>query len=146
MTCSRRFSFQRFFAAFLTLALWIAYTTFAAAQAESILHTFPTGNTDGFDTDSGLVVDASGAFYGVTHTGGSACNLNSLGCGVVFKLTATTGGGWNESVLHSFTGHPSDGSFPQGNLLPDNHAHVLYGITQSGGTNDSGVAFSLTPG
>jgi len=145
MTRSSVVPFQRFLHALFTLVFSLACVSFAAAQTETILHTFPTGSSDGFDTDSGLIADASGALYGVTHIGG-ACNLSSEGCGVAYKLTPLSGDGWSESVLHSFAGHPNDGTSPQGNLLFDSAARVFYGVTVSGGTNDSGIVFSLKPG
>jgi uncharacterized repeat protein (TIGR03803 family) len=138
--------FQPFSLPLFTFALLLASATFTAAQTETILHTFPTGSSDGYDTSSGLIADGAGALYGVTHTGGPACSQNALGCGVAFKLTPLTGGGWSESVLHSFTGLANDGAFPQGNLLFDSAAHIFYGITGSGGTRNSGTAFFLKPG
>src|SRR5258706_480498 len=69
MTRSSVVPFQRFLHALFTLVFSLACVSFAAAQTETILHTFPTGSSDGFDTDSGLIADASLALYGVTHIG-----------------------------------------------------------------------------
>jgi uncharacterized repeat protein (TIGR03803 family) len=46
-------------------------------------------------------------------------------------------------VLHTFNG-PSDGQFPQGNLIFDN-AGNLYGTTARGGLYDFGTVFELSP-
>lgn len=76
----------------------------------------------------------NGAAFGATESGGSANE------GVVFKIQSGA-----ESVLHSFTGSPSDGAYPSsgGSLLSlgDN----LYGVTQSGGTSGNGTLFQISP-
>jgi uncharacterized repeat protein (TIGR03803 family) len=140
------FTVPRFSHTFIALALLIFCSAFVEAQVETLLHTFPTGSADGFDTSGGLTVDGSGALYGLTHTGGGTCENNSLGCGTAYKLTHVSGGGWAETSLFSFTGGASRGAFPQGNLVFDGAAHVFYGITNSGGAHDNGTAFALTPG
>ena len=47
--------------------------------------------------------------------------------GTVFELSPTGGGGWTETVLHSF-GNGTDGSYPYGSLIFD-AAGNLYGTT-----------------
>jgi uncharacterized repeat protein (TIGR03803 family) len=66
------------------------------------------------------------AFYGTTSRGGSA-QFNGYGGGVVFKIVKTSTG-YNETVLHAFTGG-SDGIFPgNGNPVLDLAGNV-YGTT-----------------
>jgi len=86
-----------------------------------------------------VILDKSGNIYGTTFYGGNAgCNGCQTGDGVVFKLT-TAG---VETVLHTFTGGTSDGLNPFNRLRQDSKGN-LYGITISGGKNNSGVLFKV---
>lgn len=100
---------------------------------ESILHSF-TGGDDGVGPYQGsvLLIDASGNIYGTTTSGGSS-NL-----GTVFKIGASG----NETVLHSFSGAPSDGAYPHCSLLMDS-AGNLYGTTSNGGSSNRGTVFKI---
>jgi uncharacterized repeat protein (TIGR03803 family) len=62
----------------------------------------------------------------------------------VFAL-ASSSHGWHFSLWHTFTGAPSDGAGPVGNLTlgPDGK---LYGVTAGGGTNNAGTAYKIDPG
>jgi uncharacterized repeat protein (TIGR03803 family) len=52
---------------------------------------------------------------------------------------------YTESVLHNFTSADSgNGAYPLGGLIMDS-AGNLYGTTSSGGSNDAGVVFKLSP-
>jgi uncharacterized repeat protein (TIGR03803 family) len=119
---------------------------------ESVVYAFQ-GGADGAVPYSGLTPDGAGNFYGVTFEGGvnknasEACNYGNTGCGVVFEITASG----HERVIHRFNGTPNDGANPSGNLYV-NAAGLLFGTTQSGGTdpacfenNGCGALFSLTP-
>jgi uncharacterized repeat protein (TIGR03803 family) len=88
----------------------------------------------------GLIMDASGNFYGTALYGlhgiiGSISPDN----GDVFKFSSSGA----LSSLHSFTGPPSDGSDPEGNLIADSHGN-LYGTTANGGSSNEGTIFELT--
>ena len=97
------------------------------AGVHTVLYNF-TGGTDGGEPYKGVTLDAQGNLYGTTVAGGSgSCDG---GCGVVFKLT-NSGGGWTESVVHSFTGG-SDGSGPGSPVTLDKSGN-LYGTTPTGG-------------
>ncbi len=114
--------------------------------AETILHSFSGGRSDGAYPRAGLVY-AGGALYGTTSGGG---NLGCGGCGknpgqgTVFRITRSG----TETILHEFNGYPSDGAFPYGALV---YVHGLfYGTTQLGGSRCAvdygcGTIFSLTP-
>ncbi|MGA2591455.1 MAG: hypothetical protein ABSH32_16160, partial [Bryobacteraceae bacterium] len=81
----------------------------AAAVTLSTIYSF--AGTDGLGPDGSLVMDKTGALYGVTYLGGAS------GFGSVFQLIppAVAGGAWTESVLYSFAGG-TDGSHPYGAL------------------------------
>lgn len=124
---------------------------------ERVLHTF-TGGKDGAVPTGGVILDSAGNLYGTTLFGGDkepenchAVSIYAAGCGVVFKLTPTAHGPWDETVLYTFTG-AADGSEPFGNPTFDSSGN-LYGTTSIGGNNDGcgpppygcGVVFKLTP-
>jgi len=101
-------------------------------SGQTVLHSF-AGGSDGGRPYAGLVRDAKGNLYGTASTGGS------YGYGVVFELD-TTG---TETVLHNFTG-ASDGAFPAKGLIRDSSG-TLYGTAPSGGADDAGTVFKITP-
>ncbi len=131
-------------------ALWAVLAAAAgggasAAPVETVLYSF-TGSPEGPDgalPDSGLIADSSGNLYGTTVEGGAS------GQGTVFKLSP----GGIETVLHSFTGFPSDGAYPEAGLIADSSGN-LYGTTVDGGASGCfgvggvgcGVVFKLSPG
>jgi uncharacterized repeat protein (TIGR03803 family) len=83
-----------------------------------------------------LLMDASGSLYGTTHCDGA----NSAGS--VYKLTPASGT-WTYTSLYEFTGG-SDGLYSFSNLVFDQHGN-LYGTTNLGGANGSGVVFTIKP-
>ena len=105
--------------------------------AETVLHSFGDGSTDGRTPYAGLVRDKAGNFYGTTYEGGGIGCID--GCGTVFKLD-TTG---TETVLHSFAGGTTDGCFPYAGLLLDS-AGNLYGTTQACGASSNGILFKVS--
>jgi uncharacterized repeat protein (TIGR03803 family) len=107
---------------------------------ETILYEFTDANGDGSSPEAGLVEDPAGNLYGTTLHGGTSTE----GYGTVYQLAPATGGGWTESVLHSFTGTGGDGAWPYGNLILD-AAGNLYGTTSEGGNSSSGTVFEITP-
>src|SRR5882724_1013725 len=127
--------------ALLTLSAWES-----AWAGEKVLVNF--NGTKGKSPTASLIADAAGNLYGVTATGGEGCSPNP-GCGVVFKLTSTSGR-WAEKVLHTFTGG-NDGAYPT-SLIIDSEGN-LYGTTVFGGGRGGpncsavgcGIVFRLTP-
>ncbi len=111
---------------------------------ETVLHTF-TGGADGFAPLAGLIMDASGALYGTTWSGGPGCV--GANCGTVFKLTPPASGEtrWTETVLHSFTGG-ADGADPGAGVIMD-ASGALYGTTVNGGGRAPrcGTVFKVVP-
>jgi uncharacterized repeat protein (TIGR03803 family) len=126
----------------LTFVL-ISRSTLSWAGTETVLHTF-TGGQDGAAPSPFLVSDAAGNLYGTTYGGGLYRGGNCFdGCGVVFKLSPNSSGGWTESVLYNFKGG-SDGQSPEGVVF--DAAGNLYGTTGGGGnqTCDGGAFFCGT--
>jgi uncharacterized repeat protein (TIGR03803 family) len=110
-----------------------------------VLYSFCSQNncTDGVSPFGGLTFDAAGNLYGATYWGGAYYNSCGFGCGTVFELRPTTGGGWTEQVLHNF-GNAGDGANPEGGLIFD-AAGNLYSTTPNGGSYGFGTVFDLAP-
>jgi uncharacterized repeat protein (TIGR03803 family) len=112
----------------------VVMTPSAEAHADAtftVLYSFK-GLADGSFLYAGLVRDAAGNLYGTTIAGGTS------GKGTVFKLDPTG----TKTVLHSFTGPPLDGQYPEADLIRD-AAGNLYGTTPYGGTSDAGRVFKV---
>jgi uncharacterized repeat protein (TIGR03803 family) len=105
---------------------------------ETILHNFNPHIKDGSYPLAGVIFDASGNLYGTTSVGGLYQQ------GTVFELTAKAGGGWTETILHSFSNGGRDGAGPAASLIFD-AAGNLYGTTQEGGDSSCGAVFELKP-
>ncbi|WP_140635964.1 choice-of-anchor tandem repeat GloVer-containing protein [Methylibium rhizosphaerae] len=114
----------------LLAALSAAFQVAHAATYE-ILHHFggpcmtleecarrPRDGRNPYDTP---VIDASGAIYGTTRTGGAHDR------GTLWKWQSNV-----YTVLHDFTGSANDGDRPIGALVADTHGN-LYGTTENGG-------------
>jgi uncharacterized repeat protein (TIGR03803 family) len=99
---------------------------------ETVVHNFGSG-TDGVTPIAGLTFDPAGNLYGTTEVGGPS------NVGTVFQLLPTTGGGWSETVIHSFNVDPGGWGPAAGTLVFD-AAGSLYGTAFFGNT-----AFQLTP-
>jgi uncharacterized repeat protein (TIGR03803 family) len=122
---------------------------------ESVLWTFG-GAPDGEYPGSGVVMDSSGALYGVTTTGGGAGSYYaSSGNGAVYKLSPPAAGGtqWSESIVWDFPNSQTDGTTPYGDLLMTSRG-LIYGTTYAGGILDPengyystgcGVVYELKP-
>lgn len=102
----------------------------------AVLHRF--GGPDGASPEAGLLQGSDGNFYGTTREGGTCTNC-PIGCGTVFQMTPDG----NLSNIHSFTGSPEDGAYPQAGLVQASNGD-LYGTTYKGGMNNKGTVFRLT--
>ncbi|MGC9951707.1 MAG: choice-of-anchor tandem repeat GloVer-containing protein [Bryobacteraceae bacterium] len=88
----------------------------------------------------GVVFGGDGALYGTTIAGGTSNE------GTVFELSppVSTGGGWTETVLHSFTGRNGDGAQPYAGVVVAGDGAV-FGTTSYGGASNYGTVYELTP-
>lgn len=112
-----------------------------APWKETVLYAFQ-GGADGANPVGPLVLDASGALYGATTSGG-VDGCFGFGCGTVFALTPPKPPivQWSHAVLHAFpNGDAGDG--PIDGLTADKRGR-LFGATFAGGANDAGVVFEL---
>jgi len=131
-----------------SITLTFVLASGAQAQTFKVLHDFGAAAGDGNLPSGPLLKDSAGSLYGMTSTGG-AHNWGS-----VYRLSPTSTGSFNETILYSFKGGSADGAFPEGTLVRDS-AGKLYGVTSVGGItatvcNSSagpgcGVIFRLTP-
>ena len=106
--------------------------------AEKMLRRF--SNTLAGNPVAGLVIDAAGNLYGTTMLGANETSCGG-GCGSLFKLSPVSGGGWTYKMVHVF-GQGTDGYHPTGDLILDS-AGNLYGTTQAGGAQGSGMVFEI---
>jgi uncharacterized repeat protein (TIGR03803 family) len=111
--------------------------------SEKISYEFTNANGDGSTPLAGLIFDRSGNLYGTTSAGGTFSQELCRGCGTAFELSPASGGGWTESVLHSF-GSGYDGTYPASTLVLD-RAGNLYGTTAAGGQAGVGTVFKIKP-
>lgn len=103
------------------------------AWRETVVHSFGTGK-DGAQPIGGVVLDATGNFYGTTSLGGASGN------GTAFEAKRS-GNKWVESVIYSFKGG-TDAANPPAGVTLDSHGN-LYGTSSFGGANGSGAVYRL---
>jgi uncharacterized repeat protein (TIGR03803 family) len=98
---------------------------------QTILYSFH--GTDGRYPEGPLIMDASGNLYGTTQTGGT-----DIG-GTTWELSQTSPGTWALQTLYNFPVLPR----ANGGLAMD-AAGNIYGTTERGGANNSGILYKLT--
>lgn len=97
-----------------------------------LLHSFAGGATDGAKPRGTLKLVGT-KLYGMTSTGGA------LDSGTIFRISPS---GMGFTLLHTFIGGASDGSYPWwGSLVAS--GSTLYGMTGGGGASDRGVIFKI---
>ncbi len=93
---------------------------------------------DGAAPVGGVIEASDGNFYGITNEGGAA------DFGSVYQLSPAG----KLKTLYSFCAQGNsacpDGAYPVGGLIPGADGN-FYGATASGGANDSGSVFKITP-
>lgn len=97
-----------------------------------------------------MVADAASNLYGSTEKGGNiqGGQCGDQGCGTVFELSPSQGGGWSKSTIYTFN-FGLDGGYPSGGVTRDTSGN-LYGETLFGGSfacpgEGCGVIYELTP-
>lgn len=108
----------------------------------TILHQFAC--KEGAHASYGLISDASGNIYGVTHDGG----INDEGS--AYELSPNSDGSWTYTVLHEFS--TPEGNGPQtalifdtqGNLFGGNEIGVFELSPSSGGTWSESTAYTFS--
>src|SRR5579859_4710015 len=105
-----------------------------AAGLEAVLYSFAGGTADGSGPQAAMIQGSDGNFYGTTYAGGTNNG------GTVFKITPTG----VETVLHLFTGGPTDGAHPQAALIQGSDGN-FYGTALVGGPTDNGTVYKTTP-
>jgi uncharacterized repeat protein (TIGR03803 family) len=100
----------------------------------TLLHSFqPDSAADGLNPEASLILDGSGNLYGTTHQGGAS------GSGTVFTITT---GGSGFTILHSFMGWETDGTFPEFALVLDGEGN-LYGTCSTDSPWQYGAVFTV---
>jgi uncharacterized repeat protein (TIGR03803 family) len=127
-------------AALAIISITLMLVSGAWAATEQVLYNF-TGATGQYP-QAGLIFDRAGNLYGTAAVGGNEKACPGAGCGVVFELMPASGGGWTETVIHTFD--RKDGAYPIAPLVFD-QAGNLYGTTEAGGKHGYGVVFELMP-
>jgi uncharacterized repeat protein (TIGR03803 family) len=103
---------------------------------------------DGSFPDGALVQATDGNFYGTTAEGGTISTCGGVGCGTVFRITASG----TLTTLHGFVGYPTEGTDPSAGLVQATDGN-FYGTTYSGGPSNNcppyfhgcGKVFTITP-
>jgi uncharacterized repeat protein (TIGR03803 family) len=112
----------------------------AKAETVTILYSFGSSSTDGYDPRAGLVEGSDGNFYGTTQFGGTSTDCSDLGCGTVFRISSSD----TYTSLYSFGSSPGDGRAPLAGLVQDSDGN-FYGTTQGSGTSNWGSVFQISP-
>ena len=129
-------------------ALYGATALGGTSDGGTVFALYPTGSGDAwveqvlyrFEVQGGLLpvpngnlaIGAGGALFGTSNYGGIAAPHCPNGCGLVFGVFPTSGGGpWTGKTLYSFGGG-ADGAGPFGGLVIG-EGGVLYGATLYGG-------------
>jgi uncharacterized repeat protein (TIGR03803 family) len=100
----------------------------------NLVYAFP-GSPDGANPISGVVIDSSGALYGITLQGGRYA-------GVIYKVS-WSGTGWTETVLYNLDYRT--GVVPVGGLIIAPSGE-FYGTTTAGGTYGAGTVYEFANG
>ncbi len=114
--------------------------------ALATLHTFGGGvgaiapNGDGRAPTGRLVLAGDGRLYGTTSNGGANHVVHPEGDGTIFSV----GRDGSYATVFAFGASLADGSHPVAGLVKATNG-TLYGVTESGNSNFTGLAYSWTP-
>ena len=107
-----------------------------SSQAQTFTSLFSFDQTDGDNPNGALVQGANGNFYGTTSS------QFGSGYGTIFEITP--GGALTTLYTFCSLSNCADGSYPWSGLILANDGN-FYGVTSSGGTQNSGTFFKMTP-
>jgi uncharacterized repeat protein (TIGR03803 family) len=96
------------------------------------LHSFSGSPSEGANPSAALVQGSDGNFYGTTASGGEHFQ------GTLFRITPAG----DITVLHSFSGSPSEGGVPFAGLVQGGDGN-FYGTTLLGGAHFKGTVFKI---
>lgn len=110
------------------------------AWTETVIHSFPATDSDGYVPESSIRTDSQGNLYFTTGAGGPGQG------GTVVEFSPPTGGGtaWTETILYGFKAFTSDAAGPVSGVITDAQGN-LYGTTEAGGTSNNGAIYRLSP-
>jgi uncharacterized repeat protein (TIGR03803 family) len=100
----------------------------------SVIYSVPGWGISG--TFRNVLVDSKGTIYGTTHCDGADT------MGTVYQLVPS-GGSWNYTLLYTFDNATTDGYYVFSNLVLRDGK--LYGTASTGGSDNGGVIFEVTP-
>jgi uncharacterized repeat protein (TIGR03803 family) len=123
----------------LAVGFFVAATVAAQAQSFTPFYDFPTGGGDGNQPyQMTMILATDGNYYGVTRLGG----VQEGCCGTVFRLSPSG----SLTSLYAFCqqANCADGSSPYGGVVEASDGN-FYGTTYSGGANNAGTIFRITP-
>jgi len=111
-------------------------TVFKITPSGTLTTLYNFSGPDGEEPYGGLIQATDGNFYGTTFAGGT------VDAGTVFKITPSG----TLTTLYSFCSLPNcnDGGFPHAGLIQARNGD-LYGTTFTGGANNDGTVFKITP-
>jgi uncharacterized repeat protein (TIGR03803 family) len=105
---------------------------------EQVIHSFNLGEADGYSPVGNPAIDSSGNVFVATTSGGTDDS------GTVVEISPVSGGAWTEEIVYSFG--PTFGvNGPTAGLVFDTKGN-LYGTTDTGGSNNGGTVFEVSPG
>jgi uncharacterized repeat protein (TIGR03803 family) len=84
---------------------------------------------------AGIMQGTDGNFYGTVRPPAGTARS-----GVIFRMTPAG----KYTVLHNFNGYPTDGYDPAGTVIQASDGN-FYGTTVTGGTNNTGTIYKITP-
>jgi len=146
MKSSRPFRFVLAVLSAFTLSLAVC------AQAQTFKTIFSFNGINGRYPQTGLIFDSAGNLYGAAEDGGDpkTCTFY-YGCGVVYRLSPTAGGTWQDTTLFAFT-TSNTGALPDSSLLLTSNGGLI-GTVYNGGSSDHcggavagcGLVYELSP-
>ena len=119
-----------------------ALATAATAQEQVIFNFKPNNTGQGWDMSGNVLVEANGNLIGTGGSGGEG----EAGAGVVYEATPPSkkNPSWNYQVIYRFPSEAGEDTSPLNGLTLGKNG-VLYGLSNTGGTNGCGFAYRLTP-